>query len=36
MGMSDDYEVAAAEGATTIRLGRIIFGSRPDHSRQQD
>ena len=25
MGMSDDYEVAAAEGATHIRLGRILF-----------
>ena len=25
MGMSDDYKVAAAEGATHIRLGRILF-----------
>jgi uncharacterized pyridoxal phosphate-containing UPF0001 family protein len=29
MGMSDDFEVAAQEGATTLRLGRILFGSRP-------
>lgn len=29
MGMSDDYEVAAAEGATTLRLGRVLFGPRP-------
>ena len=25
MGMSDDYEVAIAEGATHIRLGRVLF-----------
>jgi PLP dependent protein len=29
MGMSDDYEIAIAEGATTLRLGRVIFGPRP-------
>jgi pyridoxal phosphate enzyme (YggS family) len=29
MGMSDDFEVAAAEGATTLRLGRVLFGPRP-------
>lgn len=28
MGMTDDYEVAIAEGATHIRLGRALFGSR--------
>ena len=28
MGMSDDFEVAIEEGATIIRLGRAIFGSR--------
>jgi PLP dependent protein len=28
MGMSDDYHVAIAEGATHIRIGRAIFGSR--------
>lgn len=28
MGMSDDFEVAIAEGATLIRVGRAIFGSR--------
>ncbi|MDD5747392.1 MAG: YggS family pyridoxal phosphate-dependent enzyme [Candidatus Omnitrophica bacterium] len=26
MGMSDDYEIAVEEGATMIRLGRVIFG----------
>lgn len=30
MGMSDDFEVAVAEGATTLRLGRVIFGPRPE------
>ncbi len=29
MGMSDDYEVAIEEGATTVRLGRALFGPRP-------
>jgi PLP dependent protein len=29
MGMSDDYEIAIVEGATTLRLGRVIFGPRP-------
>jgi pyridoxal phosphate enzyme (YggS family) len=28
MGMSDDFEVALEEGATVIRLGRVIFGER--------
>jgi len=28
MGMSNDFEVAIEEGATMIRLGRILFGSR--------
>ena len=26
MGMSDDYQIAIKEGATHIRLGRILFG----------
>jgi pyridoxal phosphate enzyme (YggS family) len=28
MGMTDDFEVAVEEGATIIRVGRAIFGSR--------
>ncbi|TAK00488.1 MAG: YggS family pyridoxal phosphate-dependent enzyme [Chloroflexota bacterium] len=31
MGMSDDFEVAVEEGATLVRVGRAIFGERPDH-----
>jgi pyridoxal phosphate enzyme (YggS family) len=30
MGMTDDFEVAIEEGATTIRVGRAIFGDRDD------
>jgi pyridoxal phosphate enzyme (YggS family) len=29
MGMSDDFEIAIAEGATMIRVGSSIFGPRP-------
>lgn len=29
MGMSDDYTVAVREGATMVRLGRVLFGDRP-------
>jgi uncharacterized pyridoxal phosphate-containing UPF0001 family protein len=29
MGMSDDLEVALAEGSTMVRLGRVLFGRRP-------
>ena len=28
MGMSDDYEGAIEEGATIVRVGTAIFGSR--------
>jgi PLP dependent protein len=29
MGMSADYELAVAEGATIVRLGTALFGPRP-------
>jgi pyridoxal phosphate enzyme (YggS family) len=29
MGMSDDFELAIAEGATLVRIGTAIFGERP-------
>ena len=29
MGMSDDLELAVAEGSTMVRLGRALFGPRP-------
>jgi PLP dependent protein len=28
MGMSEDYEAAIEEGATIVRLGRVLFGPR--------
>jgi hypothetical protein len=28
MGMSEDFEVAVEEGATFVRLGRVLFGER--------
>ena len=28
MGMTNDYPIAIEEGATTIRVGRAIFGER--------
>jgi uncharacterized pyridoxal phosphate-containing UPF0001 family protein len=30
MGMSHDFEVAIEEGATLVRVGTAIFGSRSD------
>ncbi|MFO7590193.1 MAG: YggS family pyridoxal phosphate-dependent enzyme [Acidimicrobiia bacterium] len=30
MGMSDDFEIAVEEGATVVRVGRAIFGDRPE------
>jgi hypothetical protein len=32
MGMSDDYPIAIQAGATMIRLGRALFGDRPELS----
>jgi pyridoxal phosphate enzyme (YggS family) len=29
MGMSDDFEAAIEEGATVVRVGTALFGSRP-------
>ena len=29
MGMSADFELAVAEGATMVRIGRALFGPRP-------
>ncbi len=30
MGMTDDLEVAVSEGSTMVRIGRALFGDRPD------
>lgn len=29
MGMSDDFELAIAEGSTMVRIGTALFGARP-------
>jgi uncharacterized pyridoxal phosphate-containing UPF0001 family protein len=29
MGMSDDWPLAVAEGATLVRVGSALFGARP-------
>jgi uncharacterized pyridoxal phosphate-containing UPF0001 family protein len=28
MGMSGDFQIAVEEGATFVRLGTVLFGSR--------
>jgi PLP dependent protein len=32
MGMSNDFELAIAYGATTVRVGEAIFGPRPSRA----
>lgn len=32
-GMSDDLEIAVSEGSTMVRVGRALFGARPDSGR---
>lgn len=36
MGMSDDFPLAVAAGATTLRLGRVLFGPRPPRAGAAD
>jgi hypothetical protein len=36
MGMSNDYEVAIAEGATMVRIGTSLFGGKPETESQDD
>lgn len=37
MGMSDDFELAIAEGATMVRIGSLLFGGKvPDHEMMDD
>jgi len=33
MGMSDDLEAAVEEGATMVRIGSALFGSRTEAAR---
>jgi len=32
MGMSDDLDIAVAEGATIVRVGSALFGARPPNT----
>ena len=36
MGMSDDLELAIAEGATMVRIGTAIFGARSVSARRAE
>jgi pyridoxal phosphate enzyme (YggS family) len=36
MGMSGDFEVAIEEGATIVRIGTALFGTRPKLERESD
>ena len=36
MGMSHDYELAIAEGATMIRVGSALFGGKPDAAEEKE
>ncbi len=36
MGMSNDYRVAVEEGATWVRLGTVLFGTRPKWRSQRE
>ncbi len=35
MGMTDDFEIAVEEGATMVRVGRALFGERPQSQAPQ-
>src|SRR5207302_3080042 len=37
MGMSDDFELAIAEGATLVRIGSLLFGGKAqDHEEPEE
>jgi pyridoxal phosphate enzyme (YggS family) len=36
MGMSNDFEIAIAEGATMVRIGTSLFGGRPETEAEGD
>lgn len=36
MGMTEDFELAIAEGATIVRVGTAIFGARASHQRMKE
>jgi pyridoxal phosphate enzyme (YggS family) len=36
MGMSNDYELAIAEGATMVRVGTALFGGKPEQAAEDE
>lgn len=36
MGMSHDFELAIAEGATMVRIGTLLFGGKADHAEDKE
>ena len=37
MGMSDDFELAIAEGSTMVRIGSLLFGGKAeDHVMEEE
>ena len=36
MGMSNDYEIAIAEGATMVRIGTSLFGGKIETESEKD
>jgi uncharacterized pyridoxal phosphate-containing UPF0001 family protein len=37
MGMSDDFEIAIAEGSTMVRIGSALFGGKvADHQEEEE
>ena len=37
MGMSNDFEMAIAEGATMVRIGTLLFGGKiQDHEESEE
>ena len=37
MGMSNDFELAIAEGATLVRIGSLLFGGKvEDHEMDEE
>ena len=36
MGMSHDFELAIAEGATMVRIGSLLFGGKVEDHEEND
>ena len=36
MGMSNDFEIAIAEGATLVRIGTLLFGGKAEGDHREE